>query len=320
MRVDVHHHAFPSEAVEAFRRSRAFGVEVEGDRLLGLDEGPFTIRPVNVDPAAKLDLLTENGLDGAVLSATPPLFLTRLQREASIEICRVVNTGLARFQKAEPDRFRWLALVPMGFPGDAADILGEALDAGAAGVEVPTNVGGNRFDGDDYESFWASVEQRGCPVFLHPAANEPHAALDRWHLGNVIGNLLETTVTAERLLLAGVLDRHPDLRVVLAHAGGFFPFQAGRLRHARTVRPELAQTPEDPWAYRGRLLVDTITHDRRALGYLVDRMGAENVFLGTDMPAPMATLEPLVDLEAAVGADTAALISSANPARLFGLG
>jgi aminocarboxymuconate-semialdehyde decarboxylase len=117
-----------------------------------------------------------------------------------------------------------------------------------------------------------------------------------------------------------VLDRHPRLQILLAHAGGFFPFQAGRLRHARTVRPELAGTPEDPWAYRGRLLVDTITHDRRALAYVVERMGADNVLLGTDMPAPMATLDPLVDLEAAVGADVAAQIASANAARLFGIG
>ena len=75
------------------------------------------------------------------------------------------------------------------------------------------------------------------PVLVHPFDNEPHPALDGWYLQNVIGNQLETMIAAERLICAGVLDRHPKLRLVLVHAGGYLPYQAGRLRHARTVRP-----------------------------------------------------------------------------------
>jgi aminocarboxymuconate-semialdehyde decarboxylase len=114
-----------------------------------------------------------------------------------------------------------------------------------------------------------------------------------------------------------VLDRRPGLRVILVHAGGYFPFQAGRLRHARAVRPELAAAPLDPWAYRGQVLTDPITHDRDALRYLVQKMGAENVVMGTDLPFDMATPHPMRALEEAVGAATARRVAEDNPARLF---
>jgi aminocarboxymuconate-semialdehyde decarboxylase len=114
-----------------------------------------------------------------------------------------------------------------------------------------------------------------------------------------------------------VLDRHPGLTVILVHAGGYFPFQAGRLRHARAVRPELASAPQDPWAYRGQVLTDPITHDRDALRYLVQKMGAENVVMGTDLPFDMATPHPMRALEEALGAATARQVAEANPARLF---
>jgi len=152
---------------------------------------------------------------------------------------------------------------------------------------------------------------------IPPAYNEPHRGLADFYLQNVIGNKLETTVAIERLICAGVLDRHPDLKIVLVHAGGYYPFQAGRLRHARTVRPELRSAPEDPWKSLGQIAVDTITHDREALRYLVSRCGAENVVMGTDLPFDMATPTPVDALDEAVDESTAKAIAEDNPARLY---
>jgi hypothetical protein len=97
------------------------------------------------------------------------------------------------------------------------------------------------------------------------------------------------------------------------------PWQAGRLRHAATVRPELADSPSSPGPYAGRIVVDTITHDRMALTYLVERVGAGNVAMGTDLPFDMATPEPVKALDEAVDAETARTIMEETPARLFRL-
>ena len=97
------------------------------------------------------------------------------------------------------------------------------------------------------------------------------------------------------------------------------PWQGGRLRHAAMVRAELADSPPDPHAYFGRIVVDTITHDAAALRYLVERVGAGNVVMGTDLPFDMATPEPVAALEQAVASDTAQRIMEQTPQRLFGL-
>jgi aminocarboxymuconate-semialdehyde decarboxylase len=198
--------------------------------------------------------------------------------------------------------------VPLQDEARAVAVLEDAASGGAVGVEVGTSVAGAPLDA--LEAFWAAAERLGLPVMLHPAYTNPHPLLQDFYLENVIGFPLETTIALERLICAGTLDRYPELRVVGLHAGGYFPWQAGRLRHARTVRPELASSPADPWSYLGQILLDPITHDTRALRYLVERVGADNLVLGTDLPFDMATPDPLGALRAACDEDTVARIAT----------
>ena len=130
---------------------------------------------------------------------------------------------------------------------------------------------------------------------------------------------LETTVAIERVICAGVLDRHPRVRLLLVHGGGYFPWQAGRLRHAASVRPELAGGPQDPWSYLDRLWFDAITHDVETLGLLVRRVGQARVVIGTDLPFEMAMPDPIAQLSAAVDERAAVVIAEQNPAELYGL-
>jgi aminocarboxymuconate-semialdehyde decarboxylase len=317
VRIDAHNHAIPEPAIELLRRDRIYRVEIRGQMVHGGNHVDFPLLRSFHDPAAKLEELERGGLEAAVISVAPPILYYELPAEPGEAMCEAANAGLAEFCRHRPDRFRWMAHVPLQSPERAVVVLEKAAKAGCVGVEVGTSIAGRRLDEAAYEPFWEQAERLDLPVLVHPAYNQAHPALEPWYLQNVIGNLLETTVAVERLLCAGVLDRHPGLRLLLVHAGGFFPYQAGRLRHARSVRPELAQAPPDPWAYRGRLLADTITHDREALRYLISRMGAENVVMGTDLPFDMATAQPARALEEAVDAATARLVAEENPARLF---
>ena len=98
-----------------------------------------------------------------------------------------------------------------------------------------------------------------------------------------------------------------------------FPARAPRpISFNPLVKPELSESPADPWAYIGQIVFDTITHDRGALEYLVRRVGPDNVVMGTDLPFDMATPRPMDELLAAVDAPTAKKIAETNPARLFG--
>jgi aminocarboxymuconate-semialdehyde decarboxylase len=318
MRWDVHNHAVPREAIELLRRADGYPIAVEGD-FLEADRVRAEITPVFNDARAKLEQLEALGLEAAVVSVSPALFAYETDQERGAALCRAVNAGLAELCTHEPSRMRWLAHVPLQAPEIAAELLGEAAAAGATGVQIGTSVAGTPLADADLEPFCKAAEDHDLALMVHPAYNNPHPGLEGYHLQNAIGNQLETTIAAERLIVTGVLDRYPKLRLLLVHAGGYMPWQAGRLRHAATVRAELADSPPDPAAYFGRIAVDTITHDAPSLRFLVDRVGAGNVAMGTDLPFDMATPEPVAALEEAVDAETAARIMEETPRYLFGL-
>ncbi|HCU92736.1 MAG TPA: amidohydrolase, partial [Actinobacteria bacterium] len=92
------------------------------------------------------------------------------------------------------------------------------------------------------------------------------------------------------------------------------------LVHARGVRPELADSPADAWSFFGQLYFDTITHDSQALRYLVERVGLDQVVLGTDLPFDMALAKPVETLTGALTAEQVQAVAVVNPRRLFGLG
>jgi aminocarboxymuconate-semialdehyde decarboxylase len=318
MKIDVHNHAFPQTVLELGEQEPAFGISVEDGMLKRPNFTDRELEPSSFDGNAKLEELAERGLDGAVICIEPTVLSYHQPLELGEAMCEAANRGLREMCEPDPTRLKWMAHVPLQDPERAAEVLRGAAADGAAGVEVGSSIDGRRLDERDFDPFWEAVELTGLTVFVHNAYNPKVPGLQDFHLVNVIGNLLETTICAERLVCAGTFDRHPRVRVVLAHGGGYFPYQAGRLRHAKTVRPELADSPADPWDYAGRLIFDTITHDIQALAFLISRAGADNVVVGTDLPYDMGTPRPMDELIEAVGVETAAIVAERNPERLYG--
>ncbi|MBO0772281.1 MAG: amidohydrolase family protein, partial [Actinobacteria bacterium] len=319
MLIDVHNHVMPAEALGLLRRDPRYGVTIEGDRWAGGHHVPFTITASFHDPAAKLAEMDANGIGSAVVSCPPPLFCYHVSSDRGAVFCEAANDGMARFCAAGPGRLRWLANLPMQDPARAAECYREAAGRGAAGAAVGTSIAGRRLDEPAFEEFWATAAAIGRPVLIHPAFNEPHPGLEPYYLQNVVGNPLETTLTLERLICAGVLTRHPELRVVALHGGGYLPYQAGRLAHACGVRSEIPVTADDVWRAFGQLYFDTITHDVTALRYLAQRAGAGHVLLGTDLPFDMAMQAPAAVLAEAFAEPARHRIGAANAASLFGL-
>lgn len=313
MKIDIHNHAIPRVAIDLLRSNPAYRVVIADDAMM--DAGGRYALPRFVDPRMKLHDLESAGLDAAVLSAATQLFFYHLAPALTDRFCRTLNEGFVEYCATYPERLRWNAMVPLNAPSLAVRTLESAAALGCSGVMIATNVCGRRLDDPELDVFWDAVEAVAKPVFLHPNYNEPHSGLDRFFLQVVIGNLLETTIAIERLICRGVFDRHPQLRIVLAHGGGYFPYQGGRLRHAASVREELQDAPKDPWAYVKCLRFDSLTHDAAALSYLASRVGVERVMIGTDMPYDMADASPLKSLRmlddpgrAAVAGDNASVL------------
>jgi aminocarboxymuconate-semialdehyde decarboxylase len=136
-----------------------------------------------------------------------------------------------------------------------------------------------------------------------------------FHLPNGIGNPLDTTIAAARLIFTGTLQRFQDLSVVLVHGGGFLPYQFGRLDRVFEVRSEARERiSEAPSAYLRRFWIDSVTHSTPALEYLVRLLGEDRVVLGSDYPFDMQDPDPVGRVRAA-GIDP--LVLGATAERLF---
>jgi aminocarboxymuconate-semialdehyde decarboxylase len=317
--VDIHNHVIPVEVLDLYRREPAYGVRISGSTWAGVHHVPFTIEASFHEPAAKLAELDSHEIASAVVSPPPSLFHYEVSSDLAAVLCDTCNEGMAKFCTAAPRRLHWLANLPMQDPPRAAASYRTAVAHGCVGAAIGTSIAGRRLDEPEFEEFWDTAEAVTRPVLMHPAFNTEHAGLAPYYLQNAIGNPLETTVAVERMICAGVFARHPALRLVVLHGGGYLPYQAGRLAHASGVRPEIPVDAPEIWRAFSQLYFDTITHDLAALKYLAERVGADHVVLGTDLPFDMALREPAAVLAQGFDDTVRLRIGARNPARLFGL-
>jgi predicted TIM-barrel fold metal-dependent hydrolase len=253
-------------------------------------------------------------LGGAVTDSSGP-------DEARL-VCRVQNEGLARLVAAHPGRLSAVGAVAVQDPALAARELPDLMAVpGLHGVEIPSSVGGRYLGDDFFLPFWEAAAATGAVVFIHPSTRGfGIPALDGYYLWNSVGNPLETAVTAAHIAVAGVLERFPGLRILLAHGGGALPVLRGRLRRAHAVRAEAAERlHQGPDVSLRRFHYDTVTHDAGLLADLIQYAGPEQVLLGSDRPFDMGTDDPVGEVRALRLGPAEDLILGANAQRLLGL-
>ncbi len=186
------------------------------------------------------------------------------------------------------------------------------------GVEVTASVNGEYLGDERFEPFWAAAEACDALVFIHPTTRGfPVEVFDQHYLWNLVGNPMETTIAAAHLVVSGTMERHPGLRVLLAHGGGAIVTLRGRIRHGQeavaAVGPPLSESAN---GVIGRFLFDTVTHDPGLLRSLVEAVGADRVLLGSDYPFDMADPDPVATVRAAgLGEDAELALLAGNAAR-----
>ncbi len=209
-----------------------------------------------------------------------------------------------------------VAVLGAGAPDDP-DALRRAMARGLAGVEVAAKVDGDYLGAERFAPFWAAAEETGALVFIHPSTRG-FTGPDDHYLWNTVGNPVETTVTAAHLAMAGVMERHQALKVLLAHGGGAVLALRGRLRHAQEHLAGAQNGVREPVADSlRRFHFDSVTHDPAVLRELVAFAGADRVLAGSDHPFDMGDPDPAATIRAAgLGADAEAAILSGNAERL----
>lgn len=315
--IDVHAHAFmagippliaerPELADERQQLLATFG-RASMDRNAELGAGPW--RTGLTDLATRLAAMDDAGIDLQLVSPSPAQYHPWADEQLAGQLTASANATLGALVDSAPTRLRALGYVPLQHPALAAAELERLMqDDRFVGAEIGTTAGDRDFSHDELSAFWSMAHATGALLFLHPWGCSLGSRLERYYLGNVVGNPTETTVALHHLVFGGVFDRYPGLRVVAAHGGGYFPHALGRADHAWRNRPESRTSLRPPSEYRDSVLYDSVLHDPRELAALVAAVGADRVVLGTDYPFDMAVDDPLA-LLAKAGLDDAQITS-----------
>ncbi|MFJ8951154.1 amidohydrolase family protein [Streptomyces sp. NPDC102381] len=284
-----------AKALDA-RRNGPEALKVSG-RMIGERFARLT------DVSARLAAMDTQGVDVQLVSPSPSHYHYWADEAAAEKVYRLANEATAAHCSAAPDRLRGLGLVPLQHPEQAVRALDHALEQGLLGVEISSHAPGRELSDPAYEPLWARAEETGALVFLHPFGCTLDERLDQWYLSNSVGQPTENAVALSHLIFSGVLDRHPGLRIIAAHGGGYLPTHIGRADHAWRARADAHACTQEPSAYLRRLYFDSLVHDPYVLRELVRVAGADRVLLGSDFPFDMGSEDPVGALRAADLAD-----------------
>jgi len=263
------------------------------------------------------------GIDVQMIAPPPPQCYYTVPLDISVKATQIVNDGVAEFCAKAPDRFKGFGSVPMTDGNEAAKELERCVKKlGFTGVQVLTTVAGKELSDPDFAPFWKKAEQLGVLVMLHPNGFTEASRLTRFYFNNVVGNPLETTIALHYLIFDGVLERHPKLKILAVHGGGYLGAYSGRIDHAWGARSDSnGELPQPPTSYLKRIYVDTVVFTPNQLAELVRVFGADHVLLGTDYPYDMAEYDPLGHIASVEGFDaaTVAALAGGNTKKLLSL-
>lgn len=270
-------------------------------------------------PKAHLELMDRHGIATALLSVSSP-GVHFGDDAAARRLAREVNEYAAALGRDHPGRFGSFASLPLPDIDGALDEIGYAFDhLGADGVTMMTNTGGVYLGQARLEPVFAELNRRRAVVFLHPTSPP---GWERTALGRpraMIEYLFDTTRTVADLLLAGVLDRHPDLRIIVPHGGGALPVLADRINEFATLFP---LAPIDVVAQLRRLYYDMAgTAFPRHIPALLGLVDPDRLLFGSDYcwtPPPVADAHiAAIDAEAPLAGGSWRSLSTTNAQRLF---
>lgn len=234
----------------------------------------------------RLREMDESGTDICVLSLTAP-GVTWGDREAADAASRVANEHLARSCDRVPDRFRWLASLPMHIPELALKHLRRADQQGAIGVIMLANVLGRSLTDLEFRPVWEELNSRKMVVLLHPTV-PPGAAqmdMDDYHLLGILGLMFDTTLALTRMIFDGFLERYPAIKLIMPHSGATLPFLSSRLDHAHSMFPRCQEhAPEAPTKYFSRMYFDDANSSPASIQMCASLCGEERMLHGSDYP------------------------------------
>jgi len=311
--IDIHAHVVPDSLWRAADAKREWhGFRHEAGEGLGRMVGggmstAFSSPKIRFTVEERIKDMDEQKVDVQVLSIHTPFVGYHLASTEGLALAREFNDELGATVRQKPGRLAGFATLPMQDVNTAIGELERAVTKlGLKGASLDTNVNGEQWDEPKFLPFFKAAEQMGAVLFYHPQPqnNFLMQRIKRHGLFNSLGVILDDSIVASILICSGILEKCPDVKICIAHGGGPACFAMGRLDRTWHGRPEARSTPKPPSAYQKKLYYDTVVGSEEELRFLLDKVGADRVVLGSDWPfvpwhpSPVAWVQNLKSLSA----------------------
>jgi aminocarboxymuconate-semialdehyde decarboxylase len=299
MRVDFHTHIIPEDFTELTKhltgekwpkleRTCACGanIMVAGKVFREVTDQVWS-------PEKRIHDMARESVDMQVLSPIPVTFSYWAPAEQAEMLARIQNDFIADTVKQYPDQFIGLGTVPLQDPEAAIREMDRCIhELGLNGIEIGTNVNGNNLDDPSLIEFFAMAEKWEVPLFIHPWETLGKERMPRHNLMYTVGMPSETALAGASLILGGVIDKFPRLKICFAHGGGSLPYLLPRLDQGWKVWPHLRLLDKPPSFYAKNFYFDSLVNDPINLKYLLENFGHERILLGTDYPFLLREVPP----------------------------
>ena len=326
MIVDVHCHYIPERYFEFLEAEQGFAVQrrpASGEQVLvRVGALEFTLNRTFFDPERQIARMEKLGIDLTVLSLATPLINYQIPIEVADKAARIFNDEVAQLRDRHPDRFDGWAFLPMQDPGAAAAELRRGVrELGLSGGHIASNVNGRYLNEPEYAPIFEAALELDVPLFVHPANPPARERMADYELAVVSGYLFDSTLNIFNMILGGLLDRYPSLRLCCAHAGGYALMLRSRMQHEVDTNPALAGLISRPvGAYLRQLYFDTICFEGGYLEFAAEIAGADHLVLGSDGPFPLGEPDPVGFVQRTFGDDDAGRgILHRNAVAMFGV-
>lgn len=325
MRIDVHTHFYPSaylRAIEQYSDHASISYDDQGQMRVNYAGDYNVVAGAHRFVDDRLRDMDEFGIDMSILSLTTPgVHIEKPER--GIELARLANDEYAELRKLYPNRFQFLATLPLQAPDAAARELERAVkELGLCGAMIFSNVNGETLELEKFWPIYEAAEALDVPIMVHPTGPAFSSYINDYRLVALLGFAYDTTMAAVRMVLAGVLDRFPRLKLIQTHLGGVLPYMAERVERGYAIYPEIAgKLQRTPMEYFREMYLDTVLFDPDVLMLGLKFAGEDRILLGSDHPHQVGDLRKctVVVEELPVDRSVKQKIFSENAIKLFKL-
>ena len=324
MVTDVHCHFIPDELFKFVQTCDDFAVKVaarDGERIdVNVRGMHFGLNPMFFEPARQIERMQKLGIDRTVISLATPFVNYHVDNKRALEAARLCNDGFAEIVRANPDRFKAWAYLPMQDPEAAAQELRRCVRGyGFVGGHIASNVRGRYLPDESFRPVFNAARELDVPLFVHPVDPPGKDRTGDYELTVVVGYLFESTINIMRMICSNFLDNYGDVKWVVAHTGAFSLMLRNRMQREIDTNASLANAlPKKVGDYLRSLYFDTVCFEPEYLRMAADMVRPDRLLLGSDAPFPLGEPDPVNFVRKSLQPDAAEMVLSANYTRVFG--